>query len=159
MADVLEAHDFAVIEDGFDFDGVLLDGALDDGREVGAGGVLHQDLHQEAIELRFGKGISAFHFDGVLGCHHEEGLFENVCVIAAGDGVLLHRFEQGGLGFRSGAVDLVSEDQVRKDGSGNELENLAAVLAGIHHGGADDVTGHEVRRELYTGILEVQDAG
>ncbi len=38
------------------------------GREV-----IEDGVEQEAVELRFGKGVGAFQFDGVLGCQYEEG--------------------------------------------------------------------------------------
>ena len=41
---------------------------------------------------------------------------------------LLHRLEEGGLGTRRGAVDLVREQDVREDGAGEE-----DVLSGADH--------------------------
>ena len=78
-------------------------------------GYVHQDLHQEAIELRFGQRIGAFHFDGILGGHDQEGRFEFVRGGAAGDGPLLHGFEQRGLCFGRGAIDFVGQHQVGED--------------------------------------------
>ena len=58
-------------------------------------------LHQKPVELRLGQRIGAFHFDRVLGRHDEKRRFELVRGGAAGDGALLHRFEQGRLRFRA----------------------------------------------------------
>ncbi len=66
-----------------------------------------------------------------FGRHDEEGLVENVGMVAAGDGVFLHCFEQGGLCFRGRAVDFVGQDEVSKDGAGDELEGLGAGLSGV----------------------------
>ena len=124
------------------------DGAFDDAGEIGARGVGDQDLHQEAIELGFGQRVGAFHFDGVLGGHDEERRFEFVGGGAAGDGALLHGFEQRGLRFGRGAVDFVGEDEVGEDGAGLEAEHFVASVVGFHDHAADDVGGHEVGSEL-----------
>ncbi len=53
------------------------------------------------------------------------------------------------LGLGRGAVDLVGEDDVGEDGTGQELEGLAAgVLVVEDDLGAGDVAGHQVGREL-----------
>ena len=76
MADVAQAQNLFVVEHRFHRDLVLLNGALDDGAQVFARRILHQDLHQEPVELRFGQRIGAFHFDGVLRRHHQERRFQ-----------------------------------------------------------------------------------
>ena len=38
--------------------------------------ILHQDLHQEPVELRFGQRIGAFHLDGILRRHHQKRRFQ-----------------------------------------------------------------------------------
>ena len=67
---------------------------------------------------------------------------------AAGDRPLLHRFEQRGLGFRRGAVDLVGEHEIGEDRAGLEAQSLVAALVGLHDHAADDVGRHQVRSEL-----------
>ena len=51
---------------------------------------------------------------------HVEGLVELVGAALNRNPVLLHRLQQGGLGLRRGAVDLVGEDDVGEDGPGCE---------------------------------------
>jgi hypothetical protein len=92
-------------------------------------GIGDQDLHQEAVELRFGQRIGAFHLDGVLGGHHQERPVELVRGGAAGDGALLHGFEQRRLRLGRGAVDLVGQHQVGEDRALLEAQRLCAVLA------------------------------
>ena len=93
------------------------------GFEIGVG---HVDLHQEAVELRFGQRIGAFLLQRVLGRQHGER--RRQVVIAAGDrdAVLLHRLQQGRLRARAGAVDLVGHQQLAEDGAGNEAERAPA---------------------------------
>ena len=62
--------------------------------------------------------------------------------------MLLHRFEQGALGLRSGAVDFVGEHDVREDGAAPELEAFPPLCVVIDHGRPEDVRGHQVGREL-----------
>ena len=56
---------------------------------------------------------------------------------------LLHRLEEGGLGARRRAVDLVREQHVREDGAREE-----DVLAGLDRVDADELGGRRVGREL-----------
>ena len=86
---------------------------------------MHQDLHQEAVELRFGQRIGAFHLDRILSGHHQERRFELVGGGAAGDGAFLHGFEQRGLRLGRGAIDLVGQHQVGEDRAGLEAQSLA----------------------------------
>ena len=76
---------------------------------------------------------------------------------SAGDGVLLHGFEQRALRLGRGAIDFVRQHQVREDRPGLKAQGLGAVL-GIDDHAADDVGGHQVGRELDARILQVQHA-
>ena len=115
-----------------------------------------QDLHEEAVELRFRQRVGALHLDGVLGGHHQEGAVQLVGSGAAGDGALLHGFEQRRLRFGGGAVDLVGQNQVGEDRTGLEAQRLGAVVAAFDHHAAHDIGGHEVGRELNAGVFQVQ---
>ncbi len=79
----------------------------------------------------------------------------------AGDGhrALLHAFEQGGLGLRGGAVHLVGEQDVAEDRAPLELEVLPALRVLHDDVGADDVTRHQVRRELDARERELEALG
>ena len=118
----------------------------------------HQDLHQEAVELRFRQRIGAFHLDGVLSGHHQEWTVELVSGGAAGDGALLHGFEQRRLRLGSGAIDFVGQHQVGENGSLLEAQSLASMLFGFDDHAAHDVGGHEIGRELDAGILQREGA-
>ena len=89
--------------------------------------VAHLELEEEAVELRFGQRIGAFHFDRILRGEHEERPVERARLAADGDAALLHRFEQRGLRLRRGAVDFVGEQQVAEDRPRLELEARMAV--------------------------------
>ena len=125
---------------------------------VGAG-VGHPQLEQEAVELCFGQRVRPLHFQRVLGGEDEEGRPEGIRFAADGDRRFLHRFQQGRLGLRRGAVDLVREHEIREDRSGLEHEPTASRLVFAQHVGADDVGGHQIRRELNARELDVKGFG
>ena len=72
--------------------------------------------------------------------------------------MFLHGFEQGGLGFRWRAVDLVGEDEVREERAFDEGEVATAILAFLDDFAAGDVGGHQVGGELHALEGEVQRA-
>ena len=146
------------VHDRPQIDFFLLHGALDDAAQIVARRIGDQNLHQEAVELRFRQRIGAFHFDGILRGHHQERRFQLMGGGAAGDGALLHGFEQRGLRFGRGAIDFVGQHQVRENRSGLEAQRLVPAVVGFDDHAADDVGGHQVGRELDARILEVQDA-
>ena len=82
----------------------------------------HVELEEEAIELRLGQRVRAFHLERVLRREDEERLLEHVRRVADRDAVLVHRLEQRALRLRRGAVDLVGEDDVREDRALAEVE-------------------------------------
>ena len=89
-------------------------------------GILDDELEEEAIELRLGQRVGAFHLERVLRREHEERLLELVGLLRDGDRALAHRLEQRRLRLRRRAVDLVGEHDVREDRALLELEALAA---------------------------------
>ena len=117
---------------------------------------MHQNFHEEAIELGFGKRIGAFHLDGILRGHDQKGRFQFVRGSAAGDGAFLHGFEQRRLGFGRGAIDLVGQHQVGEDRPRLKSQGFRAAIVGFDDHAADDVGGHEIGRELNARILEMQ---
>ena len=135
---------------------LALDGALHNAAQVLARRIGDQNLHQEAVELRFGQRIRAFHLDRILRGHHQERRFQFMRGGAAGDRALLHRFQQRGLRLRRGAVDLVGQHQVRENGPGLEAQRLAAAVVVLHNHAAHDVGGHQIGRELDARILQMQ---
>ena len=76
-----------------------------------------------------------------------------------GDRLLLHRFEQGRLRLRRGAVDFVGEADLREDRALLELERAAAVGRFDDHVRAEDVGGHQVGRELDAREVQVERLG
>jgi hypothetical protein len=107
----LEFLELGQAEDGGDRWGVD-QAAGDDGELFGEVGVVDHHFHQEAVDLGFGEGVGAVGFDGVLGGQDQEWFGDLVAVFADGDLVFLHDFEEGGLDFGGGAVDLVGEQEV-----------------------------------------------
>ena len=107
--------------------------------------VAELDAHEESVELGLGKREGPLVLDRVLRRHHQEGLGELVRRAVDGDLVLLHRLEEGGLGLRRGAVDLVREDDLAHHRTRPELERVRALVEDRHAG---HVGGQQVRGEL-----------
>ena len=111
-------------------------------------GIEHVDLHQEAVELRLGKGIGALLLDRVLRGEHVERPRQVVALAGDGDVVLLHGLQQRRLRARAGAVDLVGHQELREDRAAHEAEAPPVVGALLEDLRAEDVGGHQVGREL-----------
>ena len=88
---------------------------------------------------------------------HEERLGQTVALAAGGDGVLLHDFQQRGLGLGRGAVDLVHQQDVLEHGAALEVQHATAVRILVHDVRAENVRRHEVRRALHAARLEAND--
>jgi hypothetical protein len=69
--------------------------------------------------------------------------------------LLLHRLEERRLRLRSGAIDLIGKEEIRKDRSRFEAECLLATLVLDDDVRADNIGRHEVGRELDASELEV----
>ena len=109
-------------------------------------GILDPDVEEETIELRLGKRISPFLLDRVLGREHEEGLGEPHGLAGGGHAVLLHGLEEGGLGPRGSAVDLVGQDDVGEDRPGEEPEFPGTgIRIFLHDLGPGYITGDQIR--------------
>ena len=128
--DLLEFEDAGAIQNGGYGLGGPTRGQLDDPAFLVLRGVFDDHLEHEAIKLGLGQGVGAFLLDGVLGGHHDEGFFERVGLAAHGDLALLHGFQQGRLGLGRGAVDLVSQDCVGKDGTAGRSAGCVCRLRG-----------------------------
>ena len=70
--------------------------------------------------------------------------------------MLLHGFQQCGLGLGGCTVDFVSQDDVAEDGAGLELEGGVAVLVLDDDVGTGYVGGHQVGSELDSGEGQVE---
>ncbi len=119
--------------------------------ELGARWCRYEDFEEETVELGFGERVSSFLLDGVLGCEYEEGSGERVREAADGDDSFLHGFEECGLGLGGCTVHFIGEYELGEDGAGLETELAGAAIGSVDfvdNGGADDVGGHEVGREL-----------
>ena len=111
--------------------------------------VINHHVEHETIELRLWQRIRSFLLDRVLRREHEQRPLELVANAVDRHLILLHRLEQRRLRLWRRAVDLVGEDHVRENRPGNEANLTAAGGAVLFdYLGADDVRGHQVRREL-----------
>jgi len=154
----VDGDDIVAGEEGFDGGGCAAGGTGDDLHLVVFRQVIHDDIEEETVELGFGERVGALHLDGVLGGEDEEGFLEGVPMAGGGDLVFSHGFEQGGLGLRRGAVDLIRQQQVGEDRAAHEFESARASV-GLEDFGAGDVGWHQVGRELDPLEPEVEDLG
>src|SRR5205823_13765030 len=107
--------------------------------------IADRQLHQEAVELRFRQRVRTDVLDRVLRRDDEERIGQRQAVLLDRDHPLAHRLEQRRLRLRRGPVDLVGEEDVREDRTGDELELLLLLLVNRD---ADDVGRQQVAGEL-----------
>ncbi len=108
----------------------------------------HEQLEQEPIELCLRQRVRALHFQGILRGQHDVGRSNLVALAADGDTPLLHRLEQGALRLGSRSIDLIGEHDPCEDGARPELDAVTTTRRGLDHVRTDDVSGHQIRREL-----------
>ena len=119
-------------------------------------GIEHVDLHQEAIELRFGQRIGAFLLQRVLRRQHMERARQIVALASHRHVIFLHGLQQRRLRARAGAVDLVRHQQLREDRPAHKAERAAPVGGLLHDFRAQNVGGHQIGRELHAPRIEPQ---
>ena len=112
---------------------------------LGLGRVAERELGGEAIQRGLRQRIGAVELHRVLRGDAQERRGQGARLAVHRHLLLGEPLQQRGLRARRGAVDLVGDQHVGEDGAGLEAER--AVL-GIEEGGADDVRGQQIRREL-----------
>ena len=153
----LRGEDVVTVHDPGHRAGRAAGGLQQDVAFLGFAGIVHPHVQQETVELRFRQWIGAGLFDRVLGGQHEERFGQRMGGAGVAHRVLLHRFQQRGLGLRRGAVELVGQQQVGEHRPLLEAERaLAGAVVFLQQFGAEDVAGHQVRGELHAPELQVQ---
>ena len=130
---------------------------LDDRHLVVLGQVVDDHVEHEPVELGLGERIGPLHLDRVLRGQDEERLLQRIAHAGRRHLVLLHRFQERGLGLGRRAVDLVGEDHVGEDRPLDELHPAPALAGLLEDLGPGDVGRHQVGRELDPLELEVED--
>jgi hypothetical protein len=136
---------------------IAMNGAVDDAVQIFARRIADENLHEKTVELGLGQRVRTLHFDRVLRGHYQERNLELVRGGPAGDGPLLHGFQEGGLGFGGGAVNFVGQDEISKDWAGLKAEGFGAMIVAFDDHAAHDVSGHEIGSELNPRIFQVKD--
>ena len=75
---------------------------------------------------------------------------------ADGDTLLLHGFQQSGLSFGRGAIDLVGQHNMGENRTALKLKNLSPGRIVGQHVGAGDISRHEIGRKLNTRETQTQ---
>ena len=99
-------------------------------------GVPNREAHQKPVKLRFRKGKCPMIFGRVLRSDDHKGLLKRMGLIIDGNLCLAHCFQKTALSLWRGAIDLVGQYNIGKDGTRYELKPL---FLPIKHGDADDV--------------------
>ena len=71
-----------------------------------------------------------------------------------GDLLFLHGLQQRRLRLRRGAIDFIGQQQIGENRAGLKPQRFSAVAVFLHHGRADHVGRHQVRRELDARIFQ-----
>ena len=112
-------------------------------------------LEQEPVQLSFGQGIRPFLLDRVLGGHHHKRRGQLVGHPTHRDRPFLHGLQHRRLGLGRRSVDFIGQQQLRKDRTAAE-DQRSPLLSLLHHRGAGDVRGHQVRGELDPAEVQAQ---
>ena len=119
--------------------------------------IVHADMQQEAVQLRFRQRVGACLLQWVLRGQHEEWRGQRMGSAGVADGAFLHRLKQRSLRLGRRTVEFVGEQQIGEDRAGLETEMaMARAVVFLQQLGAEDVAGHQVRRELHAAELQVQ---
>src|ERR1051326_5710491 len=119
--------------------------------------VIHFQLHKKPVELCLGEWISTFHLQRILCGQYEERRIQFVCPLADGYAAFFHRLEQRRLGFGGGSIDLVRQQDVRKDGPRLEIEEFFAHGVLLNDVRTCNIGRHEIGCELNSRELQVHD--
>jgi hypothetical protein len=114
------------------------------------------EAEEEAVELTLREGVGPVVLQGILGRKDEEWARQLKGLVVDGDPPFLHRLQESALGSRRSTVDLVGQEDVRKDRSRPRLE-----LAGlrVEEGDTQHVRGQEIAGELNPSEGEAQGPG
>ena len=107
--------------------------------------ITHADAHQEAVQLALRQRKRALVVDRVLRGQDHEGRAHRMGLAVNRDLAAVHHLEQRRLGLRSGAVDLVGQDDVGEDRPRLEDEFPHVLVVDGHPG---DIAGQQVAGEL-----------
>ena len=109
-------------------------------------GIAHPHPHQETVELGLGQRIGAVMFDRILRGNHQKRLRQRVGMRIHRHLAFVHGFEQGRLGLRRSAIDLIGQQHVGEHRAALEFELL-------FDGGVDrdpqNIGGKHVAGELH----------
>ena len=108
-------------------------------------GIADGDPHDESVELCFGESVGPFQVDRILRRDDKKWRLERMGFSFDRNLAFLHSLEQGRLGFRCRAVDLVSQEELGKNRATAELEPRFTLIV---QKAASDIAGKQVRREL-----------
>ena len=121
---------------------------------VRLGRVAEAGAQQEPVQLGLRQGERPLEFDRVLRREDDERIGQRAGHAFDGDLAFLHRLQEGRLGPRRGAVDLVDQQDVGEDRPFDEPERAA-----LEQAGAGDVARQQVRRALDPGGRQAEGAG
>ena len=116
---------------------------------IGAVGIEHVDLQQEAVKLRLGQRIGALLLQRILRRQHMERARQVVRLAGDADVIFLHRLKQGRLRARRRPVDFVGHQQLREHRPPDEAEGAGFVGPLLQHFGAQNIGGQKIGRELH----------
>jgi hypothetical protein len=125
--------------------------------QVGRSRIVYQELEKETIKLCLGQRIRPFLIDRVLRRKNKERFTQFADLTASRDLFFLHGFQHRGLCLGRSTVDFVCQNEVSEDGASLKLKTALSVGRFHHEVGAEDVSGHEVGRELNPAEAHVQD--
>ena len=131
-------------------------GHIDNGSQLADGRKAHLQLEHKPVHLCLGQGVCTVLFNGVLRSKDEERLVQRKGVTACGNGMLLHRLQKRGLGFGSGAVDFVRQDDIAENGTLLEFQNILSLIILFNDSCTGHIRRHQVGSKLNTGERQAE---
>ena len=117
--------------------------------------IVNFKFEKKSIDLGFRKGISAFHFDRILGGKHHEGRFQNILGAEYRHFSFLHGLQKRRLSLGTGPVNLIGQDKLAENRPFVEFKKAISPAILFDDVGSEYIGRHQIRRKLDAGIPEI----
>ncbi len=107
--------------------------------------ITHIYFKQKTVKLGFRKPVCSFMLDRVLGCHHKERFFHRIAGSVHRDLPFFHHFKQSCLSFCRRSVDLINQDEIRKNRS---FFKFKFRIFYAENRGSQNIGRHQIGRKL-----------
>ena len=115
--------------------------------------VIDDQFEVKAIQLRLRQRVCPLLLDGVLSGDHHKFIAQRIRLPVDGHQPLIHRLQKRGLRFRGRAVDLVRQQDLRKNRPRCEDKGIRLKIKEVC---PQNIARHHIRRKLNAPKLQVE---